>query len=204
MFHPVDVTLNKSQFDKLRRGHTVQLDSNQVSGGPHRLVVHHETAKKILRARTAGKGVRIALTPNEMEMSGEGFKEFLQGLKNAGKWVKEKVIDTPFYQQSIKPIVRQAVDAGLTAATPTLGIAAPLARSGVNALGKETGAFGVKSRKQRGGAVKAQMVPPCVDNAYVWPQPIPNLVNWGVGAQPMRKPAQKRAARDNGGSFKPA
>jgi hypothetical protein len=207
MFHPVDITLTQSQFDKLRRGHTIQLDREQASGGPHRLMVHHETAKKIHRARASNKGVRIALTPHEMEMSGEGFKEFLEGLRNAGKWVKEKIIDTPFYQSSIKPIVRQAVDTGLSAVAPKLGVAAPLAKSGVDELGRQIGAFGVvpkKMRKSKGGMVKAQMVPmpqPCVDNAYIWPQPIPNLVNWGVGAQPVkkRKPAQKQAK-----GFKPA
>jgi len=168
------------------------------------------------------KGCRISMTPHELECSGEGLKEFWEKLKNVGKAIKEKVIDTPFYQQNIKPIARQLVNQGLQLAGPTIGPQGQMiAQKAVDAIGEQTGAFGIHQRKGRKGrkAVKhpnvmhPSVMPThevmsghVVDNVYVWPQPIPNLVNWGVGAQPKpkRKPARKRVAIDNGGSFRPA
>ncbi len=151
------VSLTKSQYMKLKRGQTVQLSAQQISPNAqqsHHLILHHETAKKVKKAIAQKKGVRLSLSPEELEASGEGLKEFLQGLKKAGSWVKSNVIDTPFYQQSVRPIVNEAVKTGLQMAAPRLGAAAPLAQNAANEIGKKTGLFGsgMKTCGKRGRA----------------------------------------------------
>jgi len=216
MYHQVPVSLTKAQFDKLRRGHQIQLSHQQIAGSglKNGIAVHPETAKKIHNARMKQKGCRISMTPHEMECSGEGLKEFWEKLKNVGKAIKEKVIDTPFYQENIRPIARQLVNQGLQLAGTKIGPQGQqIAQKAADALGEQTGAFGIHQRKGRKAVMYPNVMHPSVmqqghyvDNAYVWPQPIPNLVNWGVGVQPKpkRKPARKRVARDKGGSFRPA
>lgn len=159
MYHQVPLTLTPGQFKKMRAGHPIQLARHQIGGGAihkHHLMLHPENAKKVAGAIRRQKGVRIHVSPHEFEASGEGIMDFFNKIKDAGNWVKSKVIDTPFYQQNIKPIVRQAVDAGLQMAAPRLGVAAPLAQKGVYALGEKTGAYGIRrGRKPRGGRITA-------------------------------------------------
>lgn len=144
MYQKVPLTLSKAQFDKIRKGQPIQLAHHQIGHhGRHHLMLHPESVKKVHNAHRKGKGARIHVSPHELEASGEGLKEFWEGLKNAGNWIKKNIIDTPFYQSAVKPIIRSAVDTGLTAIAPRLGIAAPLATQGVHALGEKTGAFGI-------------------------------------------------------------
>jgi hypothetical protein len=208
MYQQVPVSLTKAQFDKLRRGHQIQLSHKQIAGSglKNGIAVHPETAKKIHNARMKQKGCRISMTPHELECSGEGLKEFLEGLRNAGKWIKEKVIDTPFYQENIRPIARQLVNQGVQMAATKVGPQGQMvAQKAVDVLGQQTGAFGIKQKKKVRKTIHENVMDPSVmsqghvvDNAYVWPQPIPDLVNWGVGAKPKRKQV-KRAK-----GFKPA
>ncbi len=208
MYHQVPVSLSKAQFDKLRRGHQVQLSHQQIAGSglKNGIAVHPETAKKIHAARMKQKGCRISMTPHEMECSGEGLKEFWEKLKNIGKQVKEKVIDTPFYQQNVRPAARQLIDQGLQMAATKMGPqGAMMAKKAVDALGQQTGAFGLQKRGRKARSPTENVMHPqyqghYVDNAYIWPQPIPNLLNWGVGAEPKKK----RIPRDKGGSFRSA
>ena len=54
----------------------------------------------------------------------------------------------PIYQQNLKPLVRQAVNTAASAAksfAPQLGTAIDM---GVNEIGKQTGAFGLKRKKR--------------------------------------------------------
>lgn len=162
MYQKVPLTLTESQFKKIRAGQPVQLAHHQIGGGAiHRnhLMLHPENARKVAGAIRKQKGVRIFVSPHEFEASGEGIMDFLNKLKNAGQWVKSKIIDTPFYQENVKPIVRQAVDSGLAAVAPRLGPASILATKGVNALGQTTGAFGIQQKKRRrkpkGGKITA-------------------------------------------------
>jgi hypothetical protein len=133
------------------KGGVVQITPDALKDDSHWLILEKKSATKVRRAQRTGKGCRIQLSPMEMESSGEGLKEFWEGLKNAGKWVKEKIIDTPFYQQNVKPLVRQAVDAGVALAAPRLGPASDIAKKGVYAIGEKTGAYGLREDFQRIG-----------------------------------------------------
>lgn len=152
MYHKVPLTLTESQFKKMRAGHPIQLAHHQIGHGMHRhhLMLHPENAKKVAGAIRKQKGCRIHVSPHEFEASGEGIMDFFNKIKDAGNWLKSKVIDTPFYQQNVKPLVRQAVDTGLAAIAPRLGSASNLATQGVHALGEKTGAFGIHAPRKHG------------------------------------------------------
>jgi hypothetical protein len=48
--------------------------------------------------------VHLGLSPEEIHhTSGTGLFDWV---KNAMNWVKDKVVDTPFYQQVIRPIAK--------------------------------------------------------------------------------------------------
>lgn len=187
MYQKIPLELSIAQYRKLKSGQPIQLSHAQLMAERHWVAVHPETYRKIQYARSKKKGTRIVMTPHEMEASGEGLKEFWEGVKSLGRKVKEKVIDTPFYQQNIKPLVRQAVDAGLAVASPTLGPLSGVARSGVDALGKSTGAYGLAVRKRKGN-------PRVTGNQTEWPEPVYNAVTFGTGTR----------RRSRGGSFRPA
>jgi len=153
MYQKVPVTLTESQFHKMRSGKPIQLSHQQISGGAihrHHLMLHPENVKKVAGAMRKQKGVRLTVSPHEFEASGEGIMDFFNKIKEGAQWLKSKVIDTPFYQQNVKPLVRGAVDAGLMAVAPRLGPASDIAKQGVLALGEKTGAFGIKPRQKHG------------------------------------------------------
>lgn len=146
----VHVQLTPAQMTKLHSGQNVQLKHAQLlMEDAHHLMVHPHTAQKIHRAHRARKGVRIRLEPHEIEetIGGGGFGDFINKLKNAGQWLKRNIIDSGAYQSAIKPLARQAVDAGLALATPRLGVAAPLARQAVDEIGRRTNAFGLPKKR---------------------------------------------------------
>lgn len=136
--------LTLPQAKKLMKGGIIQVKPEALDSNMHWLILEKKMANKVRKAKKAGKGCRIHLSPSEMECCGEGFAEFWQGLKDAGNWVKKNIIDSSVYQSAIKPIVRSAVDTGLTAVAPKLGIAAPAAKAAVDELGRQTGAYGLK------------------------------------------------------------
>jgi hypothetical protein len=123
-YHQVPLTLHEKQFRRLKNGHAVQLKHHQIAHGnkhAHHVVVHTTKAKKIHSAARNQKGVRLDLTKHELEMSGQGLKEFWAGLKKAGSWIKDNIINTPVYQQTLKPIVHGLVDQGINAVSTMAG-----------------------------------------------------------------------------------
>ncbi len=147
------VTLTEKQFRRLRLGHAVQLKPSQIALGvrhKHKVVLHHTTAKKVYRAAMNGKGTRFQMSPQELEMSGYGLREFWDKLKSGAQWLKKNVIDSGIYQQAVKPIVSQAVKTGFAAASPFLGAASPYAEQAVREIGNKTGAYGSGMRRGRG------------------------------------------------------
>ena len=166
-YHQVPLTLTEPQFRKLKNNHTVQLRHAQISHGnrhAHHIVVHHSKAKKVHTAARNGKGVRVCLTPHELEMSGQGLADFWNKIKSAGSWVKKNVIDTPLYQNTFKPIVHGLVDQGINAASALVGsktgplgqkIASDVANAAANKVYASTGA----GMRRRGGAIKGGFKP---------------------------------------------
>lgn len=196
----VPVSLTKGQFNKIQSGKPIQLAAHQIAGPQkHYLMLHHENAKKVAGAIRRRKGVRIQISPYEFHASGEGIMDFFNKIKQGAEWIKKKVIDTPFYQSSIRPIARKAVDAGLALANPYLGAAAPLAQQGVNALGEKTGAYGIYRGTQPRFKIEDNMQYMLgAQHPAMWPTE-PYLPD--MGGKVRRRRIKKN---DHGGSFRPA
>lgn len=138
----LDLTHNNAK--KLMSGQPTQLMHKQLLGNNHFLMLHPLNHKKLTQAKTKGKGARITLSPEELMASGEGFRDLWNKVKKGAMTIKEKVIDTPFYQQNIKPLVRKGVDTLAEAISAELPAATPLINAGVQKLSGVTNAFGVK------------------------------------------------------------
>ena len=98
MQFPVDLT--ESNVNNLLKGRPIQLNKDQL-GGKHSIVVHPTTHKRLTKAKSMGKGMRLDMTPDEFKasvMHGQGFMDILRGIKKGAEWVKNNIIDTPFYQ----------------------------------------------------------------------------------------------------------
>jgi hypothetical protein len=66
-------------------------------------------------------------------------------LKNAANWVKDKVVDTPFYQQTVRPIAKQGVSNLIDTFVPV--VARDVAHKAADFAGDKTGAFGLRKPK---------------------------------------------------------
>ena len=137
MYSKVPLTLTHPQFLKIRRGGMIQLKPSQFNNPRHFLMLHPETVNKINKNLSKGKGVRIIVSPHEFECSGEGLKEWFQ---KAGTWIKDKIINTPLYQQAVKPVTRYFVEQGM-AKIPE-GKVKEAIREKVEKFGEESGAYG--------------------------------------------------------------
>jgi hypothetical protein len=144
----VKLRLSKAQMQKAMRGQTVQIKHEDIGVG-HDFELHPMTVKKIMTAHKKGKGVRIILSQEEIEGSGilDFFRDIGKKIVDGAQWVKTKVIDTPFYQQTVRPVakavVSQAYDSVIRPALPSsLG---DKGKDIVNLVGDKTGAFGVRS-----------------------------------------------------------
>jgi hypothetical protein len=179
MQFPLDLTSNN--VTKLINGHPIQLRKEQLMGNKHYLVVHPATHTRLSKAKAAGKGARLSLTPQELTASGEGFMDILRGIKKGATWIKQNVIDKPFYQQTVKPVVRQAVE-GVISSLPLPAPVKGVAEAGVQKLGEVTGAFGLEGLQS---------------NPLVMSQPKKKRVT----AKPRAKRASKPKAKAVGGSF---
>lgn len=152
VYKQVRINITRDQLKKAIAGKPIRLLSSQLGNGEILLSLHPANIKIVEKAAMKGAGCNIYLSPGELmssaeDMNGEGvFGDIWSGLKSGYNWVKKNVVDTPLYQQNIKPIVRGFVNKGVAMAEnydPRLGQAARLA---ADKIGKETGAFGLKKR----------------------------------------------------------
>lgn len=154
----VKLRLDKKQITKLMKGKLCQLKSANLREPNCSLALHSENAKKIKRARRADKGVRLTLSPAEIEASvgGEGIKDILQTIKKGAKKVKG------FYDENLKetfaPVLKKMVKEGkemginaLKAYNPAIGMFADelderIGDKAVDSLGKLSGAYGKRTK----------------------------------------------------------
>jgi len=139
MYESIKLDLSLPQVQRLAHGKTIAIAHHQIGKG-HDVLLEKKKCTKIRKAHREGKGCRLALSADEFDVQGGSFLDFL---KKAGKFIKEKVIDSDFYQQNVRPVVRDIVNSGVNMLAPRLGPAANIARKGVDALGSKTGAFGI-------------------------------------------------------------
>lgn len=151
MQFPLELT--KNNVNKLLLGRPTQLKKEQLNSNKHYIKVHPLTHAKLSKAKASGVGLRLTMTQPELEES-EGFMDILRGIKKGAKYIKDKVIDSNFYQQDVKPVVRKAVDIGLASANTVLpGVASTVLKAGADKLGEVTNAYGLiipESKSKRG------------------------------------------------------
>ena len=157
VYKQVRINITKKQLNQALNGRPIRLLSSQIGNGDIALSLHPANIRIIEKAILKGKGCNLHLSEGELlstaeDMSGEGlFGDIFKGLKSGYSWVKKNIIDSDIYQKGLKPIVRGAVDQGVSALSgqfPQLGIPLQMAKEEIS---KKTGAFGVKkvSRKKR-------------------------------------------------------
>ena len=150
--------ISENQLSKLQRGLPIQLKYDQFklqspANSIGHIKIHPSTHKKAVNAHSKKKGVRIALTDPELVESGEGIKSMIRWVKEkavpavvkGAKFVKRNVIDTPIYQQDVKPLVRRGVDT-LEGMLPD-NIVGKVVKSGIETVGSKTGGYGIKAKK---------------------------------------------------------
>jgi hypothetical protein len=152
------VACSPSQMRKLKSGGAVTLkQSNFVDGSPNRIMVMPNTSRRIMTAMKKGKGIRIALKPEEdvvamteggavsmkgmkgRTMKGEGLKK---ALKKTGSVVK-KGFETP----AGRAIASKLIDVGTKDVLPAALGAASMA------LGDPTGTSGAMLGEMAGKAI---------------------------------------------------
>jgi hypothetical protein len=123
---PVSLHLSKAQVRKAAQGRPIQISAANLHKGTHTIHVHPENHKKIQKAKRSG---------------------LFDWLKNAWNTVKNKVIDTPFYQQTVRPIAKQGVNQLIDNFVPSA--ARDVAHKAADFAGDKTGAFGLRHSVQR-------------------------------------------------------
>lgn len=165
--HVLELTLSPAQAKKLIKGNVVQLSKKALQGGANWIALHPASYKKAMKARKAGKGIRLKLDPSEINASGEGLWDLL---KKGGKKAKQ------FYDKHVKPTVGpmikkgakealRLVEKGIETMAPELTPIVEAAHDHwgdrlIDEVGRRTGAYGmirpeIMGYPKRGGEVGA-------------------------------------------------
>jgi N-acyl-D-aspartate/D-glutamate deacylase len=190
-FVRIGLTLSGERIRKLMKGQTIQIKPEDMDGEVE-LVVSGGSIKKLQKARRLGKQVRLMLSPEERDMNLQGgsITDFLKKIGKTtmatAKKIKKEVIDTPLYQEKIKPLVREMVKQAVKKA-PIPSIYEDKVNEYVDKVGKKTGAFGVGRGDGSYGSIMGSEAP-------VMKKKLPFV--------PIAQP--KGGKKDKGGSFRPA
>lgn len=142
------LTLTENNARKLVNGHPIQLRNKQLHGTDHHLVLHPMQHARLSKAKAMGKGARLALTPEELAASGQGFGDLLAKVKKGAQWVSKNIVQTPFYQKNVRPVIKQAVETAV-AALPLPAPVSNIAKAGIEKLGQTTEAFGLEMEQPK-------------------------------------------------------
>ena len=152
VYKQIKINITKKQLDQALKGKPVRFSANQIGSGDSYLSLHPANVKVVEKSAMKGSGCCLNLTEGELlataeDSQGRGiFGDILKGLKSGYKWAKKNIIDTPLYQQALKPLVRGAVETAKSAAKAYAPKLAPAIDMATEKIGSETGAFGVKRR----------------------------------------------------------
>lgn len=165
VYQPARIDFTDAQIKAAIAGKPIRFKANQINSGSKVVLLHPANHANYKKAAMKGKGLTITISPAEVlstvesDMDGTGFFGNLwKGLKSGYNWVKKNIIDSDIYQSTIKPIVRQGINAAVAAAnTAYPGSAAALAPI-ANKIGEKTGAFGappvMRRRRLKGGSFR--------------------------------------------------
>ena len=155
VYKQIKIDITKPQLQKALKGKPVQFSNGQIGCGNSYLSLHPANAKLVEKAAMRGTGCIVHLSPGELmataeDMEGKGiFGDIWKGIKSGYKWVKNNIVDTPLYQEAIRPLVRGAVESGKTMLKGYAPKLAPAIDMATDQIGKETGAFGVRGRMSK-------------------------------------------------------
>ncbi len=160
-FKAAKVDLTDAQAKKIIRQEPVKVSAKQIGVGSKVILLHPENHAKLSKAKKAGRGAVLYMSPGEVlatvesEMDGTGiFQDIWRGLKSGYNWVKKNIIDTPLYQGAIKPLIKTGVNT-LAGIAKTATGNSPAGNTAIDAIvgevGNKTGAFGLKVLKGNKG-----------------------------------------------------
>lgn len=149
------MSVSETQGKKLMKGQSIQLHPSQVGVGPVAIKLDSKKVKKILRATQKGKGIRMTLSPHEMQMNGEGLFDWI---KKGAQWLKDNNLIRPLLKAGVKNVLPLAagVFGGPAAATAVSSVADKYGDSVVDKAGDVLG-FGMKG-KGKGAKGKSRKV----------------------------------------------
>lgn len=167
MYKPARINLTPTQIKKVIDGKPIRFTAAQLNSGDKVVMLHPANHSAYKKATMKGKGLTMTISPAEVlstiesDMEGTGFfGDLWKGLKSGYNWVKKNIIDTPFYQEALKPVVRGLVDKGVAAAKAIAPDEIDKAIDvGTRMIGDKTGAFGVmpvmrRNRRMSGGSFR--------------------------------------------------
>ncbi len=154
-FKPAKVDLTDAQAKKIIRQEPVKVSAKQIGTGNKVILLHPENHAKLSKAKKAGRGAVLYMSPAEVlatvesDLDGSGiFDSIYKALKSGYNFIKKNIIDTPLYQGAIKPLVKQGVNV-LSGIAKTATGNSPAGNTAIDAIvgevGNKTGAFGLKS-----------------------------------------------------------
>jgi hypothetical protein len=116
---PHQLGLKRSQISKAIKGHPFQISHKQMGSGAGDVVMmlHPHNAKKLLSSYRKGKGVRMTLTPEEINHSIHHGRGFFKSLRRMGS----EVLANPVVKTIAKKGARYGADAIGTAVGTAIG-----------------------------------------------------------------------------------
>ena len=147
VYEEVKMDLTKPQLRKLSKGQTCQLKPAQMAGTGVTLLLSRGKVRKLGTAQRKQKGLRLKMSQEEIERSGEGFKDILSKIKRKMKSASPE----------IRKGLTEAVKVGLPALAVAVGqpelaipakiVADTLAKKVVDKVGEKVGFGGRKQYK---------------------------------------------------------
>lgn len=154
----VVIKASPRQLSKLRNGHKVRICKGDIEGGGFNLIVNPTNYNLATKAFNRGKGVMIALSPEELSANrgvegngifskiGKAFKKGFKAVEKGAKFVGKQVVKgakSKLGKKILKEVAKQALEKGLPAlavgATTALGAPelAPVVGNVAGIAGKE-------------------------------------------------------------------
>jgi hypothetical protein len=195
----VPCTLKPSQVKKFKNIKTIQLSADQIAMGkqhPHKLVLHHENAKKVKKAAKNNRGIRLQLSQPEIE--GSGFlDDAWDTIKNIGSVALGPVSQV---YKAVAPIARAALPYAKPLISEYTGIPQEAIQAAADVSKQVLGAGKRRKAKKSAQDFHGDITITSAKPVFS-PAPIPLSAN-PIGGRLPRIIRATGAA--NGGSFKPA
>lgn len=126
-YKPTKINFTKEQAKKALKGKPVRLSKGQLNTGNTVILLHPTNYKLIEQSIKKGKGLTLYLAPGELNatldstIEGSGFfNDVWEGIKSAGKWLKDSGIGSALADAAIPAVSSVIGPAGATLARDIL------------------------------------------------------------------------------------